>query len=594
MEYKLQLGFTIRYCKAKLKLVLHAKNTMSKAIYACCRNSSFNENDEFKLQQICSSLTPDNITSPVQHKVFVSDKIAYAIINHHFLFQELNESLLVGYSYDQKDKWHKPKTEFPDGSYAIFRQDQDYIEIVSDFAGSRTIWYYFDENLFIASTSQRAIILFLGDFKFEARVIPWMLSTGTLGPELSWDTRIKRIPPNASVILDKANWAISQHQNAIYFSPQQLIQTEQKQLLKNAISKTIESLKYLDFSKWALLLSGGYDSRALLCFLKNNDQLKTITWGLSESINENGNDAKVAEELAKTLKVRHSYYHTDISKEPIEQIIDRFILCGEGRIDHLAGYMDGLEIWRRLASEAGVYGVIRGDEGFGWLPISSELTAKYTIGCALCSDYSNLENISRDFGLPEQEFPVGLRRQSEESLESWRDRLYHSFRLPTILAALSEIKYSYVELINPLLSKRILQQVRELPDSSRTNKSLFKEIVNVISPNVPYASKEANAAPKDLLKKKEIVEVIKGKLQTVAATDLLGIDFVNYTLAGIQLENLASQSATKKLKTAIKLVIPRFIKNRIRDNGLKAKVDGNTLAFRVYIIVRMHEILSSD
>ena len=567
---------------------------MSKVIYVCRRNSSINENDEFKLQQICAALTPDNITAPVQHKIFVSDKTAYAIINHHLLFQELDESLLVGRIYDQEECWNKPKTEFPDGSYAIFRQDKDYVEIVSDFAASRTIWYYFDEDLFIASTSQRAIILYLGDFKFDPSVIPWMLSTGTLGPELSWDTRIKKITPDASVILDKTNWTISQHQNAVHFSPQQLIQTEQKQLLNNAIRKTVSALQNLNFSKWALLLSGGYDSRAILCFLKNNDQLKTITWGLSESINENGNDAKVAADLARALNVPHSYYRTDISKEPIEQIIDRFILCGEGRIDHLAGYMDGLEIWQRIASEAGVYGVIRGDEGFGWLPVSSELTVKYTVGCALCSDYSNLENISRDFGLPEQEFPVGLQRQSEESLESWRDRLYHSFRLPTILAALSDIKYSYVELINPLLSKLILRQVRELPDHLRTNKSLFKEIVNVISPNIPYANKEANAAPKDLLKKKEIVEVIKAKLQTESTRHLLGTDFVNYVLAGIQPENLSSQGATEKIKMAVKSAIPRFIRNRLRDNGLKAKVDGNTLAFRVYIIVRMHEILSSD
>jgi Asparagine synthase len=567
---------------------------MSKVIYAYSRNSSFNKNDEFKLQQICTALTPDNITVPVQHKIFVSDRLAYAIINHHFLFQELDQSLLVGSSYDQQKNWNKPKTEFPEGSYAIFRQDNDYLEIVSDFAASRTIWYYFDEDLFIASTSQRAIILFLGDFKFDARVIPWMLSTGTLGPELSWDTRIKRIPLDASVILDKTNWAISHHQNTVCFLPQQVTQIEQKQLLKNVISKTIESLKHLDFSKWALLLSGGYDSRAILCFLKSNDQFKTITWGLSESLKENGNDAKVAADLARALNVPHSYYRTDISKEPIEQIINRFILCGEGRIDHLAGYMDGLEIWRRLAAEEGVYGVIRGDEGFGWLPVSSELTVKYTIGCALCSDYSNLENFSRDFGVPEQEFPVGLQRQNEESLESWRDRLYHSFRLPTILAALSDIKYSYVEVINPLLSKLILQQVRKVPDNLRTNKSLFKEIVDAISPKIPYASKDANATSKDLLKKKEMVEVIKTKLQSEYARQIFGTEFINYVVGGIQVEDFSSQGTTKKIKIAMKSVVPRFVRNRLRDTGLKAKVDGNTLAFRVYIIVRMHEILSSD
>ena len=571
---------------------------MSKVIYACRRNSSFSETDEKKLQEICTTLTPDNLLSPVQHKIFVSDKLAYVIINHHFLFQELDKSLLVGSIYDQADFWHKPKTEFPDGSYAIFRQDKEHAEIVSDFAASRTIWYYFDEDLFIASTSQRAILMFLQDFKFDARVIPWMLSTGTLGPELSWDIRIKRLPPDASVILEKANWSILLNQNSTQFSPEQMTQIEQKQLLKDTIHKTVSALQNLNFSKWVLLLSGGYDSRAILCFLKKggpiSSQLKTITWGLSESIKEIGSDAKVAAELAQTLKVHHSYFHTDISREPIEQIIDRFILCGEGRIDHLAGYMDGLEIWRRLAAEEGVYGVIRGDEGFGWLPVSSELTVRYAIGCALCSDYANLENISRDFGLPEQELPIGLQRQNEESLESWRDRLYHSFRLPTILAALSDIKFSYVEVINPLLSKLILQQVRKLPDQLRTNKSLFKEIVHAISPNVPYASKDANASPKNLLKQNEVVEVLTNKLQSENARHLLGTGFIDYVLAGIQRENLSSKKATGKMKMAVKSVVPKFVRNRLWDTGLKAKVDGNTLAFRIYMIVRMHEILSYD
>lgn len=222
---------------------------MSKVIYACSRDFSFTEKENLQLQKICAALTPDNLISPLQHRISVSDQIAFAITNHHFLFQELDESLLLGSIFDQQNSWHKPKTEFPDGSYAIFRNDEDFIEIVSDFAASRTIWYYFDENIFITSTSQRAIILFLRDFKFDSRVIPWMLSTGTLGPELSWDTRIRRIPPDASVILDKTNWAISLHQNEVIFLPQSISSVEQKQLLTNAIRKSIESLQQLDFSK---------------------------------------------------------------------------------------------------------------------------------------------------------------------------------------------------------------------------------------------------------------------------------------------------------------------------------------------------------
>ena len=44
----------------------------------------------------------------------------------------------------------------------------------------------------------------------------------------------------------------------------------------------------LDYSKWKLLLSGGYDSRGILGLIKANNQntknLETVTWGLKESL----------------------------------------------------------------------------------------------------------------------------------------------------------------------------------------------------------------------------------------------------------------------------------------------------------------------
>ena len=41
--------------------------------------------------------------------------------------------------------------------------------------------------------------------------------------------------------------------------------------------------------------------------------LKAVTWGLEKSLSEEGNDAKIAKELAHSLRVKHDYYHTDLS-----------------------------------------------------------------------------------------------------------------------------------------------------------------------------------------------------------------------------------------------------------------------------------------
>lgn len=569
---------------------------MSKIIYACSREKTFDSKDEMRISEICTELEPDNLSSPVNHKISVHDKIAFGIMNPPNSLMCNDTSLLLGYLYERSSRLYEPLSEFPDGSYALFRDSPDYLEVVSDPAASRTIWYYFDDSIFISSTSQRAIIMSIGNFVFDERVIPWMLSTGTLGPGLSWDKRLHCLGPDSSIILDKKNWAISTKQTPVKFAEVPRSDSEHQRLLTDAIKKTIESLKDIEYDEWVLPLSGGYDSRGILCFIKSNgekntEDIQTITWGLRDSINENGNDAKVAKELARTLGVKHSYYHTNISEEPIEKVIDRFILCGEGRIDHLSGYMDGFEIWRKL-HEDGVEGIIRGDEGFGWGSVSSKINVLKSIGCNLCSNIPNLKNTTNNYGFLTQKLPADLEMRDGESLEQWRDRLYHTFRLPTVLAALSDLKYSYVEVINPLISRSILHRVRELPDHLRTDKALFKSIVDTVGPNIAYADKGANLAPRDILKKDELVNLLKTKIQSEHAREIFGSDFVFFILQGIK-SDYASQSSKRSLEQKIIRLIPPFIKN-IVGKSYSPNIDGNILAFRVFIIIRMHEILNND
>ena len=176
---------------------------MAKAIYVCSRNRPFGSADEARLKGICEALTPDNIVTPVSHRISIDGRTAFAVMNYQPSNLIRENSLLLGYLYGCYDNWNEPLTDSPDGSYAIFRVNADYFEAVSDPVASRTVWYYFDEERFIASTSQRAIIMFLGSFHFAERVIPWMLSAGTLVPEFSWDKRLMRIPVDSSVTLDE-------------------------------------------------------------------------------------------------------------------------------------------------------------------------------------------------------------------------------------------------------------------------------------------------------------------------------------------------------------------------------------------------------
>jgi hypothetical protein len=505
---------------------------------------------------------------------------------------------VLGTFYDGGANWSKTRSGNPDGSFALFRSDADWGEVISDPAASRTIWYYQDDEQFIAATSQRAIVLFLGSFEFDPRVIPWVFSTGTLGPLHSWDARIHRLAPGASIALDRRHWTLSLEQRPVRFSVQQRSRDEFKQELRTAVAQTIKSFGETSLEDWSLPLSGGYDSRAILCFLGQGEaarhKLRTITWGLEESLSDHGNDAYVAQALAKACGVSHKYLHTDLSNEPVGDIIDRFILCGEGRVDHVAGYMDGMKIWRGLAEDEGVHGVIRGDEGFGWCAVSSELTVRLSTGCATCADFTNLSTIVEDFGLEKQALPPDLARRPAESLDAWRDRLYHLFRIPTVLAALADVKLSYVEQVTPLLSRVILDVVRQMPDELRLDKRLFREIVDDVSPPIPYARRGANADKRDLLKGPAVVEFVGSGLRRHTAVRIFGSQLVERLLDGLRTAMPRQRSRLARMKAAAKALVPRGIKNRLWDSVAAPKVDGNVLAFRAYIIAKMHDVLSGD
>jgi hypothetical protein len=583
---------------------------MAKAIYAWSRRARFGNADRERLERICTALVPDNVGHRPEPVIHTDERCVYAVTRAGDAVHAEGRSLLLGRLYeDAASAWRMPGTPFPDGSYALFRASDDpvaepaeapKVEVVTDPAGSRTIWYAMDDETFVASTSQRAIVMFLGSFEFNPGVVPWMLSTGSLGPELSWDRRIQRLQPDASVILETQSWTLKDGpRTRITFSPVEAPAQEHEQAIREALETTVRRLADLPWSQWVLPLSGGYDSRGILCLIRRQlgdvRDLRTLTWGLASSIHERGNDAMIARQLAEAMGVHHDYVHTDLSEEPAERIMNRFVACAEGRTDHFAGYADGLEIWRRLHDE-GVQGIIRGDEGFGWVEVTSELGTRLSVEGAVCSDFTNLKDVPQLLGLPPHELPAFLQREEGETLEAWRDRLYHAYRIPTVLAALSDVKLAYVEQITPLVSRCILQAVRRLPDALRTEKGLYKRVVSAIGPDVPYATKGANADPRDILEGQAVADAIRAELADSGARDVLGKEIVSRALAGITV-GTPGQSRTsrmRRLKGAIAQRLPRFAKDMMRATVVKPSVGGNTLAFRAYIIARMRRMLADD
>ena len=361
-----------------------------------------------------------------------------------------------------------PRTAPPDGTFALFRGDATCIELVTDIVASRTVWYFLDDSRFIASTSQRAILSLVGSFQFDSRVIPWMLSTGTLGPLGGWDRRLRRLGGDASVTLDRNSWTLVTKSSDVSFSAAPGSDDEHERGLRETLEDAVAPLRF-DGSEWALPLSGGYDSRSLLCLLGKAHDLRTVTWGLKASIEQPANDAYIARQLAAHYRLRHDFFPTDISSaESVETVFDRYLLCGDGRVDNISGYADGLNLWASMS-------------GVGFAASFEAMKASAGSPSTILPMFGSLSV-----------FPCGrtLRISSRSNTSTCHAtrclmnlhnaRPNHSTRGVTayttvpdsgVIAALNDVKAPYVEIVNPLLHRRIVHRVRQLPDRLRTGRN---------------------------------------------------------------------------------------------------------------------------
>lgn len=573
---------------------------MAKVLYVCSRSAVPRHVANDLVKNILHAIKPENIETDYREKTVIGGNYFYLIWPYSETFSATTgQSVLLGALFEPESvPWDTPGKTCPDGSYAIIRGNDDVVELLVDEVGSRTIWYYHDTDVFIAATSQRAIIQTLGSFEFDPRVVPWMMSTGTLGPDLAWDRRIRRVAVGSAVLLNKRDWSLRQIDlGPRHFAVSPRSHAEHKKKLSAEIEATISTVARLALDRTVLPLSGGYDSRGILCYLKRilgekASSIRTITWGARDALEQRGSDADVARRLASRLKVPHAYHHTDDPDEPIGTIFDRFLRNSEGRIDHVSGYMDGMAIWRTLHDDR-IDCIIRGDEGFGWLEVSSERDVRLSVGCGLCSDFANLSDVQRRFALPPQSLGPALARESGETLAAWRDRLYHYYRIPTVLAALSDAKLGYLEIVNPLLSRRIIRAVRQLPDDLRTNKALFRELVMDISPRVEIASREAHPDLPDILKRENIVVTIRKEIDKESSKRLLGKELCEHIASRIANSGKTPLTIREILKSVLRRILPSRMKSFIRGRVVQ-NLDYNLVAFRLYIILRMHEILESD
>jgi asparagine synthetase B (glutamine-hydrolysing) len=394
------------------------------------------------------------------------------------------------------------------------------------------------------------------------------------------------LPPSSTLLLDARSWSARLTSVPVEYLASAAAPERQRRALQSAIVETFRGFE-LDTEHGALALSGGYDSRMILLLLrKGRPRLRTVTWGRRAALADRGNDACIAQRLAAELHTEHSYYELELTEDRVEPVLDRFVRLGEGRTENIGAYTDGFAAWKAL-HERRVSSVFRGDEAFGCRFAATATDVYANMKCNVLGDY-HPEGV-RPFAdlLPAQARPGALERRQGESHAAWRDRLNAEFELPYVISALNDLKFGYVDVVHPLLSRRIVEQARRLPDDMRTGKRAFKQLVEEVPLRVPFAKRSAVATPDSVLRQPAVVRLLRERLAqyregsgTVAA------------LAGAALDLLETASAEQGagrslLRRVVAKALPRYHTRAPSLPPLR-------VAFRTYVIGKMQGVLEND
>ena len=199
--------------------------------------------------------------------------------------------------------------------------------MLSDFFGQRQVYYWFEENRFYASSSDKLLLDALGlDLHMDAE--KKALSTSNyflkihehwfLG-KTDWDNRLMKLLPNHYLNIDKAE----EERIPVFVTLKEdktQIEKEVLGILKNSVEAYSKRYELM------LGLTSGYDSRVLLAssvFLKNN--IKYFTFNRNDTYVKR--DVSIAKKLAETFNLDYQTIDTEaLTPQFLELFKDQFLV----------------------------------------------------------------------------------------------------------------------------------------------------------------------------------------------------------------------------------------------------------------------------
>jgi hypothetical protein len=156
------------------------------------------------------------------------------------------------------------------------------------------------------------------------------------------------------------------------------------------------------------------------------------------------------------------------------------------------------------------------------------------------------------------------------------------------LAALNDLKLTYVEVVNPLLSKRLLSVVRRMPDELRSEKLVFKQIIRSKLPEIPFAERPAISSQAGILQDKRVRDYLAQRLDSDKARSLLPAEIIDHALRALKNDARYRNGLHRRIGALVGAAKRRIVKTN------KLVLNDCLFAFRAYMIVRMNQILETD
>lgn len=563
-----------------------------------------------KLNEVCSILTPASIKNKSQNSVGVwdQDKTAfYAIQNSEYVAIPEHDTLVIGW-LDQSSKCKSRNYDTAaDGSYAVICNNELETTFFSDQFGSRTLWYYYDENDLIISTSQRAIVMLKENFSLNEKAIAWYLSSGCQGPFISWDKDIKQVLPNKEYVFDTRDWQLHLKPKAGMLLPASGTTKMSKYLdiyQKQVRSSLKQVIKEYPKDKVLLPLSGGLDSRLLLALSKKSklsNRLNLVNWGVSKP-KRVYDDKKAAKRIAKFYKkpLLDKLLPTEIND--YDQVLNQFVEAGEGRIDHFNAFADGFKMWTEFFQQ-GYRMIIRGDIPFPAGFCINEAQIRQMMGLELLIDYVNINdfNLSKYILLQSE---ILSKRIENESLIRWRDRGFINMRVPMVHAAFLQLTSGFTESRAPMFNWSLFKLYMSLSDKDKGNKrhiyKLWKRYDKSAVSNKAESSLSSMNSYFDtslgvdyllrqLINIKEVGLIDSILIDSVYNKISKQADINNLPITRLSIGSIASQRAKSLFSNHLPMLPKAYLKSRIPNN-----ISAITLAYRIVLIDKIIGMYQSD